>query len=107
MRAALCEEIANQKSNAATPFAKNLAAIKVDGRGLEELLTEADLADLPYNVGRRWRKELGENIEEFLEDIGDPKFLMSSEAQDALFYAYWHSFFRFGRKSAAGKGGGD
>ena len=84
---------------------KNLKTIKVDGRSLEGLLLEANLADMPYNKGRRWRKELGENVEAFLEDIGEPGLLSSAEAQDALFYAYWHDFFRFARKAAAGKGG--
>ena len=105
MQSALREEIRSQKSNASTPFAKNLKTIKVDGRSLEGLLLEANLADMPYNKGRRWRKELGENVEAFLEDIGEPGLLSSAEAQDALFYAYWHDFFRFARKAAAGKGG--
>lgn len=105
MQSALREEIRNQKGNESTPFAKNLKTIKVDGRSLMKLLMEASFADLPYNKGRRWRKELGENVEAFLEDIGEPGFLSSAEAQDALFYAYWHDFFRFARKAAAGKGG--
>ena len=105
MQSALREEIRSQKSNVSTPFAKNLKTIKVDGRSLEGLLLEANLADMPYNKGRRWRKELGENVEAFLEDIGEPGLLSSAEAQDALFYAYWHDFFRFARKAAAGKGG--
>ena len=105
MQSALREEIRNQKGNESTPFAKKLKTIEVDGCSLMKLLMEASFADLPYNKGRRWRKELGENVEAFLEDIGEPGLLSSAEAQDALFYAYWHDFFRFARKAAAGKGG--
>ena len=102
---ALREEIRSQKSNASTPFARNLEAIKFNGRSLEELLMKANLADMPYNKERRWKKELGEDLEAFLEDVGEPDFLTSGTAKDALFYAYWHNFFRFARKAAAGKGG--
>ena len=105
MQGALREEIRSQKSNASTPFARNLEAIKFNGRSLEELLMKANLADMPYNKERRWKKELGEDLEAFLEDVGEPDFLTSGTAQDALFYAYWHNFFRFARKAAAGKGG--
>ena len=105
MQSALREESRNQKGNESTPFAKKLKTIKVDGCSLMKLLMEASFADLPYNKGRRWRKELGENVEAFLEDLGEPGLLSSTEAQDALFYAYWHNFFRFARKAAAGKGG--
>ena len=66
---------------------------------------KANIADMPYNKERRWKKELGEDLEAFLEDIGELGFLSSTEAQDELFYAYWHDFFRFARKAAAGKGG--
>ena len=105
MQGALREKIRSQKSNASTPFARNLEAIKFNGRSLEELLMKANLADMPYNKERRWKKELGEDLEAFLEDVGEPDFLTSGTAQDALFYAYWHNFFRFARKAAAGKGG--
>lgn len=105
MQGALREEIRSQKGNATTPFAKNLDAIKLNGRSLEELLMKANLADMPYNKERRWKKELGEDLEAFLEDVGEPDFLTSVTAKDALFYAYWHNFFRFARKAAAGKGG--
>lgn len=105
MQGVLREEIRSQKSNAATPFAKNLATVKLDGRSLEELLMEASLADMPYNKERRWKKELCDDLAEFLEDIGEPGFLSGAEAQDALFYAYWHNLFRFARKATAGKGG--
>lgn len=105
MQGALRQEIQNQKSNASTPFAGNLRSIKLGGRSLEELLLEANLADMPYNKERRWKKELGEEVEAFLEDIGEPDFLTSVAAQDALFYAYWHNLFRFARKASAGKGG--
>lgn len=102
---ALREEIRNQKGNESTPFAKKLKMIKLDGCSLEELLMEASLADMPYNKERRWKKELGEDLEAFLEDVGEPDFLTSDTAKDALFYAYWHNLFRFARKAAAGKGG--
>ena len=102
---ALGEEICSQKGNASTPFAKKLREVKLNGRSLEELLMKANIADMPYNKERRWKKELGEDLEAFLEDIGEPGFLSSTEAQDELFYAYWHDFFRFARKAAAGKGG--
>ena len=102
---ALREEIRNQKGNESTPFAKKLKMIKLDGCSLEELLMEASLADMPYNKKRRWKKELGEDLEAFLEDVGEPDFLTSDTAKDALFYAYWHNLFRFARKAAAGKGG--
>ena len=105
MQGALREKIRSQKSNASTPFARNLEAIKFNGRSLEELLMKANLADMPYNKERRWKKELGEDLEAFLEDVGEPDFLTSVTAKDALFYAYWHNFFRFARKAAAGKGG--
>lgn len=105
MQGALREKIRSQKSNASTPFARNLEAIKFNGRSLEELLMKANLADMPYNKERRWKKELGEDLEAFLEDVGEPDFLTSDTAKDALFYAYWHNFFRFARKAAAGKGG--
>lgn len=105
MQGALREGIRSQKGNATTPFAKNLDAIKFNGRSLEELLMKANLADMPYNKERRWKKELGEDLEAFLEDVGEPDFLTSVTAKDALFYAYWHNFFRFARKAAAGKGG--
>lgn len=105
MQGALREKIRSQKSNASTPFARNLEAIKFNGRSLEELLIKANLADMPYNKERRWKKELGEDLEAFLEDVGEPDFLTSDTAKDALFYAYWHNFFRFARKAAAGKGG--
>ena len=102
---ALREEICSQKGNASTPFAKKLREVKLNGRSLEELLMKANIADMPYNKERRWKKELGEDLEAFLEDIGELGFLSSTEAQDELFYAYWHDFFRFARKAAAGKGG--
>lgn len=102
---ALREEIRNQKGNESTPFAKKLKMIKLDGCSLEELLMEASLANMPYNKERRWKKELGEDLEAFLEDVGEPDFLTSDTAKDALFYAYWHNLFRFARKAAAGKGG--
>ena len=105
MQGVLREGIRSQKGNATTPFAKNLDAIKLNGRSLEELLMKANLADMPYNKERRWKKELGEDLEAFLEDVGEPDFLTSVTAKDALFYAYWHNFFRFARKAAAGKGG--
>ena len=105
MQGALREGIRSQKGNATTPFAKNLDAIKLNGRSLEELLMKANLADMPYNKERRWKKELGEDLEAFLEDVGEPDFLTSVTAKEALFYAYWHNFFRFARKAAAGKGG--
>ena len=105
MQGALREGIRSQKGNASTPFAKNLDAIKFNGRSLEELLMKANLADMLYNKERRWKKELGEDLEAFLEDVGEPDFLTSVTAKDALFYAYWHNFFRFARKAAAGKGG--
>ena len=105
MQGALREGIRSQKGNATTPFAKNLDAIKFNGRSLEELLMKANLADMPYNKERRWKKELGEDLEAFLEDVGEPDFLTSVTAKEALFYAYWHNFFRFARKAAAGKGG--
>lgn len=105
MQGALREEIRSQKSNASTPFARNLEAIRFNGRSLEELLMKANLADMPYNKERRWKKELGEDLEAFLEDVGEPDFLTSDTAKDALFYAYWHNLFRFARKAAAGKGG--
>ena len=105
MQGALREKIRSQKGNATTPFAKNLDAIKLNGRSLEELLMKANLADMPYNKERRWKKELGEDLEAFLEDVGEPDFLTSVTAKEALFYAYWHNFFRFARKAAAGKGG--
>ena len=105
MQGALREKIRSQKSNASTPFARNLEAIKFNGRSLEELLMKANLADMPYNKERRWKKELGEDLEAFLEDVGEPDFLTSDTAKDALFYAYWHNLFRFARKAAAGKGG--
>lgn len=105
MQSALREEIRNQKGNESTPFAKKLKMIKLDGCSLEELLMEASLADMPYNKKRRWKKELGEDLEAFLEDVGEPDFLTSDTAKDALFYAYWHNLFRFARKAAAGKGG--
>ncbi len=106
MQISLRNEIEGQKGNADTPFVKNLSAVKVAGTPLEELLLRANLADMPYNKERRWKKEMGENIEAFLEDIGAPNFLTSREAQDALFYAYWHNFFRFARKGGAGKEAG-
>lgn len=28
------------------------------------------------------------------------------QSSEALFYAYWHAFFRYGRKAAAGAGKG-
>ena len=102
---ALREEICSQKGNASTPFAKKLREVKLNGRSLEELLMKSNIADMPYNKERRWKKELGEDLEAFLEDIGERGFLSSTEAQDELFYAYWHDFFRFARKAAAGKGG--
>ena len=105
MQGALREKIRSQKSNASTPFARNLEAIKFNGRSLEELLMKANLADMPYNKERRWKKELGEDLEAFLEDVGEPDFLTSDTAKNALFYAYWHNLFRFARKAAAGKGG--
>ena len=105
MQGALREKIRSQKSNASTPFARNLEAIKFNGRSLEELLMKANLTDMPYNKERRWKKELGEDLEAFLEDVGEPDFLTSDTAKNALFYAYWHNLFRFARKAAAGKGG--
>ena len=105
MRGALGEAIKEQKSNAATPFVQNLREIKVDGKSLEKLLLEANIADMPYNKERRWEKELGEKIAEFLEDIGATDIWKDAKVQDALFYAYWHNLFRFARKAAAGKGG--
>ena len=103
MQMSLRNEIEGQKGNADTPFVKSLFSVKVAGTPLEEFLLRANLADMPYNKNRRWKKEMGENIEAFLEDIGAPDFLTSREAQDAIFYAYWHNFFRFARKDGAGK----
>lgn len=102
----LASAIGYELGNASTPFAKGLQKVAVRDRKLKWYLTEANLSDMPYNQ-RDWQSLAEElQLEKAMKVIWGQSKLGNIQSSEALFYAYWHAFFRYGRKAAAGAGKG-
>ena len=102
----LASAIGYELGNASTPFAKGLQKVSVCDRKLKWYLTEANLSDMPYNQ-RDWQSLVEElQLESAMQTIWGKSKFGNIRSSEALFYAYWHAFFRYGRKAAAGAGKG-
>lgn len=102
----LASAIGYELGNTSTPFAKGLQKVAVRDRKLKWYLTEANLSDMPYNQ-RDWQSLAEElQLEKAMRVIWGQSKLGNIQSSEALFYAYWHAFFRYGRKAAAGAGKG-
>lgn len=102
----LATAIGYELGNASTPFAKGLHKVAVCDRKLKWYLTEANLSEMPYNQ-RDWQALAEElQLERAMQTIWGKSKLGNIQSSEALFYAYWHAFFRYGRKAAAGAGKG-
>lgn len=102
----LATAIGYELGNASTPFAKGLQKVSICDRKLKWYLTEANLSDMPYNQ-RDWQSLVEElQLESAMQTIWGKSKLGNIQSSEALFYAYWHAFFRYGRKAAAGAGKG-
>lgn len=96
-----------EKGNGSTPFAKGLQMITIKERKLGYYLTEANLSEMPYNQ-RDWQNIAEEmNLNEAMQAIGMTGGISKIKSSEELFYNYWHWFFRYGRKAAAGARKGD
>ena len=96
-----------EKGNGATPFAKGLQMITIKERKLGYYLTEANLSEMPYNK-RDWQNIAEEmNLNEAMQAVGLTGEIQKIQSSEELFYNYWHWFFRYGRKAAAGAMKGD
>lgn len=103
----LANGIAYEMGNGSTPFAKGLQKVSACDRKLRYYLTEAKLSEMPYNQ-RDWQKLAEEmHLKEAMQAIGITDGLGRFQSYETLFYTYWHWFFRYGRKAAAGAGKGD
>lgn len=96
-----------EMGNPSTPFAKGLQRIAIRERKLQWYLMEANLSEMPYNQ-RNWQ-ELADDLQlpKIFQAISVDNGLSKLQASADLFYVYWHWFFRYARKAAAGTGKGD
>lgn len=104
-RISLQAELANVAE--AAPFAKGLQHITVREHKLSWYLLEASVTDMPYNQ-RDWQK-LADSLQlnAVFAAIGFKGGLAKLQSANALFYTYWHWFFRYARKAVAGTSEGD
>lgn len=84
------------------PFEKKLQSIRFKGCTLKRYLLEAGTEDMP-NV-QPYQETLDENAKNELDGVIDQLQLDKGKLAEEMFYTYWHWFFRYGRKAAAGMG---
>jgi CRISPR-associated protein Csx10 len=89
--------------NETIPFPRTLRNLHLKNSGgarktLEELLLQSTLDQMPYRQEDRLPGLAATGLAEAAEDLGTS---VSTLWQDNdIFYAYWHAFFRYGRKYA-------
>lgn len=98
--------IEQERGNGSTPFAKALQRIFIRGRKLGDYVRDENLKNMPYNQ-RDW-KALSDamQLERAMKAVGIAGGIEYFQCAEALFYTYWHWFFRYGRKASAGAGKG-
>lgn len=98
--------IEQERGNGSTPFAKALQRISIRGRKLGDYVRDENLKNMPYNQ-RDW-KALSDamQLERAMKAVGIAGGIEYFQCAEALFYTYWHWFFRYGRKASAGAGKG-
>lgn len=98
--------IEQERGNGSTPFAKALQRISIRGRKLGDYMKDENLKNMPYNQ-RDW-KALSDamQLERAMKAVGIAGGIEYFQCAEALFYTYWHWFFRYGRKASAGAGKG-
>lgn len=98
--------IEQERGNGSTPFAKALQRISIRGRKLGDYVRDENLKNMPYNQ-RDW-KALSDamQLECAMKAVGIAGGIEYFQCAEALFYTYWHWFFRYGRKASAGAGKG-
>ena len=89
------------------PLGKMLENVKVEGRPLRSYLGEIIHEEMPYAARERQNVTADQDLIDAEKEIdvrGGTEALLKREE---VFYAYWHTFFRFARKTAgkAEKGG--
>ena len=95
-----------ERGNGATPFAKALQRISIRGRKLGDYMKDGNLKDMPYNQ-RDWQVlSDAMQLERAMQAVGIAGGIEHFQCTEALFYTYWHWFFRYGRKASAGAGKG-
>lgn len=98
--------IEQERGNGSTPFAKALQRISIRGRKLADYMNDGNLKNMPYNQ-RDWQAlSDAMQLERAIQAVGIAGGIGHFQCAEALFYTYWHWFFRYGRKASAGAGEG-
>ena len=84
-----------------------LENVKIEGRPLRSYLGEIIHEEMPYAARERQSVTADQDLIDAGKEIGVWGGTAALLKQEEVFYAYWHTFFRFARKTAgkAEKGG--
>lgn len=98
---ALRENLSFEVKGPATPFAKALGAIRINGKSLKAFWEEDQtFGDMPYWQEERQQVLFSAEVRQALKDLGIEQGTAYYRDSAELFYAYWRWFCRYGRKYA-------
>ena len=89
------------------PLGKMLENVKIEGRPLRSYLGEIIHEEMPYAARERQNVTADQDLIDAEKEIFVRDGTAALLKREEVFYAYWHTFFRFARKTAgkAEKGG--
>lgn len=82
------------------PLGKMLEKVKIEGRPLRSYLEEVIHEEMPYAARERQNITADQDLIDAGKEVGVWGGVTSLLKREEVFYAYWHTFFRFARKTA-------